>query len=106
MEAAVPWGLRGDGLNCGDLVFRQNLRVRRQRFDLVEVRAKRVENSGTGREKRVGATCLRYGNCPSNRQLAAARVASDRSPERHHGKLQTPAATQTGTPGAKAARAK
>jgi len=68
----------------------------RQRFDLVEVRAKGVENGGTRREKRVDPACFRYGNGASDRQLAAARVAPDRSPERHHGKLQTPAATPDG----------
>ena len=92
VETAARWGLYGDRLNGGDLVRRQDLRVRRQRFDLVEVRAKRVENGGTGREKRVGPAGFRHGNRPSDRQLAAPRVAPDRSPERHHRKLQTPAA--------------
>ena len=79
----------------------QDLRIGRQRFDLVQVRAQRVEDSRTGREKQVGPAGFRYGNSPSNRQLAAARVAPDRSPERHHGKLQTPAATPDGYPGGK-----
>ena len=38
-------------LNGGELVRGQNLRVRWQGFDLVEVRAKRVENGRTGRKK-------------------------------------------------------
>ena len=40
----------------------------------------------------MGPAGFRHGNRPSDRQLAAPRVAPDRSPERHHGKLQTPAA--------------
>ena len=92
VETAPPWGLYGYRLNGGDLVRRQDLRARRQRFDLVEVRAKRVENGGTGREKRVGPAGFRHGNRPSDRQLASPRVAPDRSPERHRCKLQTPAA--------------
>ena len=59
VETAPPWGLCGYRLNGGELVRRQNVRVRRQRFDLVEVRAKRVENSGTGRKKRVGPAGFR-----------------------------------------------
>jgi hypothetical protein len=87
VETAAPRGLRGYRLNSGDLVRRQDIRVRRQRFDLVEVRAKRVENGGTGREKRVASASFRCRNRPSDRQLASARVAPDRSSERHHGKL-------------------
>src|SRR3954454_23500153 len=92
MESASPRQFRGYRLNRRDLVRRENLRVRWQRFDLVEMRAKRVKNGGTGREKRVGLAGFRHGNGASDRQLASARIAPDRSPERHHRKLQAPAA--------------
>jgi hypothetical protein len=79
--------------NGGELVRGQNLRVRWQGFDLVEVRAKRVENGRTGREKRVGPTGFRHGDRPSNRELASPRVAPYRSPECHCGELQTPSSS-------------
>src|SRR5205085_7183405 len=56
------------------------------------MRAKRVENGGAGPEKRVSPAGIRHGNRPSDRQLAAPRVAPNRSAERHHRKLQAPAA--------------
>jgi hypothetical protein len=56
------------------------------------MRAERIENRRTRREKWMGTACFRQCNRPRDRQLASARVAPDRSPERRHGKLQTPAA--------------
>src|SRR5678815_2188468 len=92
VETALPWGLCGYRLNGGELVRGQDLRGRWQRFDLVEVRAKRVKNGGTRRENRMGPADVRHGNRPSDRQFASPRVAPDRSPERYRCKLQTPAA--------------
>jgi hypothetical protein len=59
-KAAPAWGFCGYRLNGGEFVRRQNLGVRRQGFDLVEVRTKRVENGRTGRKKRVGPAGFRH----------------------------------------------
>ena len=105
-KAAPPRGLYGYRLNGGVFVRGQNLRVRWQGFDLVKVRAKRVENGRTGREKRMGPAGLRHGDRPSNRELASPRVAPDRSPECHGGELQTPAAPPDGHASGESGRAK
>src|SRR6202030_3693164 len=76
VETAPPRGLYGYRLNGGELVRRQDLRARRQRFDLVEVRAKRVEDGGTGREKRVGPACFRHGNRPRTRAPSPTTCAN------------------------------
>src|SRR6516225_9287697 len=100
-KAAPPGGLCGYRLNGGELVGGQNLRVRWQRFDLVDVRAQRVEYRRTGREKRVDPAGFRQSNRPSDRQLASSRIAPDKSPERHYGELQTRAAPPDGHAGGK-----
>src|SRR5262249_61908638 len=89
-KAAPPGSLCGYRLNGGELIGGQNLRVRRQRFDLVDVRAQRVEYGRTRCEQRVDPAGFGQGNRPSDRQLASAWITPNRSPERHCGELQTP----------------
>ena len=106
-KAAPARGLCGYRLNGGELVGRENLRVRWQRFDLVEVRAKSVENGGAGREERVARPA-------SVTVIARAAIGSSRP--RGLRLTDPPSATvasckpqqlpQTGTPAAKVARAK